>query len=512
MIGGDLSIRWVSDNTYEIQMRVFRDCIGGEAPMPFNVEIGIYRLNDDVLQQKINLPRQTLNVDLPFDGDPCFSPSNLCVDEGIFVRSVTIPDNPDGYYIHSQIFARNYLSENIAGNSEPNARGMSFYMEFPDPALGENSSPVFGDYPKDAFFCQGTPKTFNFDVTDPDGDSLVYSLTQPLDAKNVVRALNATWNITNPGPYDVVPWMSGYSIGNVVGGSPPMAIDASTGDISAAPDLIGIYTFAILVEEYRNGIKIGETRRDIQYAALECIQNSPQEFLSDWDDGDTIFVNPDQRYCYDFIFHDVDGDQINMEVNSPTFNYGATMPAIDPYQGGNNYLFTYNNGEDSIFTTESSFDQTTNTFTNNDGTVAFKYCWSPVCEAFLTDHYTNISFNSTSFGCSDTNYQSINLNLKLNTRGTTPTLLPNVFSPNGDGKNDVFSIYGYTNPCTDTIETKIYNRWGKLVFESEETDFEWDGKNKNNEDCSNGTYFVILTGVYGEKRIEQAKYLLTLFR
>jgi gliding motility-associated-like protein len=56
-----------------------------------------------------------------------------------------------------------------------------------------------------------------------------------------------------------------------------------------------------------------------------------------------------------------------------------------------------------------------------------------------------------------------------------PIWIPNSFTPNGDGLNDKFE---YGNADNYEIKTTIYNRWGQLIFESENMDF-WDGKYKN---------------------------------
>ena len=57
--------------------------------------------------------------------------------------------------------------------------------------------------------------------------------------------------------------------------------------------------------------------------------------------------------------------------------------------------------------------------------------------------------------------------------------VPNAFSPNGDGKNDIFKP-GYQ--CLfSNYEMKIYNRWGRLVFDSQNTGIGWDGNYKNEQ-------------------------------
>ena len=68
--------------------------------------------------------------------------------------------------------------------------------------------------------------------------------------------------------------------------------------------------------------------------------------------------------------------------------------------------------------------------------------------------------------------------------------LPNVFTPNGDGVNDVFIPYPYK--FVEKVDMKIYNRWGVLVYETTNPDINWDGKDKaSHQDCSDGVYFYV---------------------
>ncbi len=53
--------------------------------------------------------------------------------------------------------------------------------------------------------------------------------------------------------------------------------------------------------------------------------------------------------------------------------------------------------------------------------------------------------------------------------------LPNVFTPNGDGSNDVF------HPCLPyrfiiEVDCKIFNRWGQMVFQTKDPEINWDGR------------------------------------
>ncbi|NQY08891.1 MAG: gliding motility-associated C-terminal domain-containing protein [Flavobacteriales bacterium] len=69
---------------------------------------------------------------------------------------------------------------------------------------------------------------------------------------------------------------------------------------------------------------------------------------------------------------------------------------------------------------------------------------------------------------------------------------PNVFTPDNSGKNDLFVPFPYRS--VESVDTKIYNRWGSLVFETTDPDIKWDGKHmENGEDCTEGTYFYVCT-------------------
>jgi len=80
--------------------------------------------------------------------------------------------------------------------------------------------------------------------------------------------------------------------------------------------------------------------------------------------------------------------------------------------------------------------------------------------------------------------------------------LPNVFTPNGDGQNDLFIPLPYR--YVKDIDIKIYDRWGLLIFETSNPDILWDGKNSSTKKLSSdGTYFYVCT--VNEIRIDGIK-------
>jgi gliding motility-associated-like protein len=71
--------------------------------------------------------------------------------------------------------------------------------------------------------------------------------------------------------------------------------------------------------------------------------------------------------------------------------------------------------------------------------------------------------------------------------------VPNVFTPNGDGKNDVWNIHGLETYPDLTV--KVFNRWGDSVFESDKGYTEpWDGTYNGTDSPSATYYFIIVLG------------------
>lgn len=65
---------------------------------------------------------------------------------------------------------------------------------------------------------------------------------------------------------------------------------------------------------------------------------------------------------------------------------------------------------------------------------------------------------------------------------------PNVFTPNSDGKNDFFQADSINSVYQ--FDFRIFNRWGLIVYETDDPFFQWDGTDQNNNgNCAEGVYF-----------------------
>ncbi|MBC7775785.1 MAG: gliding motility-associated C-terminal domain-containing protein [Phycisphaerae bacterium] len=68
--------------------------------------------------------------------------------------------------------------------------------------------------------------------------------------------------------------------------------------------------------------------------------------------------------------------------------------------------------------------------------------------------------------------------------------LPNAFTPNGDGANDLYTPFpGWR--FVQSIDMQIFNRWGNLVFQTTDPNINWRGANENGKELSEGTYFFV---------------------
>ncbi|MGV3636557.1 MAG: gliding motility-associated C-terminal domain-containing protein [Flavobacteriales bacterium] len=70
--------------------------------------------------------------------------------------------------------------------------------------------------------------------------------------------------------------------------------------------------------------------------------------------------------------------------------------------------------------------------------------------------------------------------------------LPNVFTPNGDGRNDLFAPVNevFLGPCA---QLAIYDRYGQLMFESVGNNLSWDGRTIAGASASDGVYFYVFS-------------------
>jgi len=87
--------------------------------------------------------------------------------------------------------------------------------------------------------------------------------------------------------------------------------------------------------------------------------------------------------------------------------------------------------------------------------------------------------------------------------------LPNVFTPNGDNLNDYFNALPYR--YVKSVDMKIYDRWGVLLFQTSDPHIHWDGKAmQTGQLCTDGVYYYVCT-VNSERLQGIVPFVLTGF-
>lgn len=356
LIGGEISYRCMGNDNYEISLEIFRDCFSDGAEFDLLAVITIFDANNN----------QVENLKVPFEGsepvpltlnNPCLAfPPTLCIERTEYLVTVNLPPIAGGYTIVHQRCCR---SPNLINVIDPQDYGSSYVATIPGPEVVScNSMPVFDEIPPLAA-CIGVDLNIDVSATDPNGDSLVYELCQPIhgggrDSINVTGFNGPAPDPSAPPPYIDVPWLAGYTTIDQINANPGLSITPQ-GQMHGVPTMQGKYLFGVCVKEYRNGVFISANRRDFQMTVVACDLGAVANYLEQDDsskctgltfDFENLSINADS-YFWDF------GDPTSTTDTSTAKNPTYTYPDTGTYT----VLLHVNKGEvcDSIKVTEFSF-------------------------------------------------------------------------------------------------------------------------------------------------------------
>ena len=331
IIGGEITYKYLGNNNYKITLKVYRDCNTGQAPFDDPAVLGVFNSANSLIKT-INLGNPAITQVQPYLNNPCIlTPPNICVEQAIYTSNENLPPIAGGYQLVYQRCCRNGTIVNIF---DPGNVGATYLAKIPDVSVtGYNSSPYFDNYPPIAV-CAGFPLSFDHSATDPDGDVLVYSFCTPYEGAD---ALNPMPQPPSAPPYGNIIWLAPYSMMNQISSTPAMSIDPNTGLLTAFPDAIGQFVVGVCVKEYRNGVQIGEDRRDFQFNVTPCEPVVLAKFNSSIGNKDTVlacgqygitFHNTsigDQNHIWDF------GDPSTTLDVSTAQNPSYTYPGVGDY-------------------------------------------------------------------------------------------------------------------------------------------------------------------------------------
>ncbi len=253
---------------YEITVRQYLDCGSNAGQRDDSIYVGVFNSKTGALFIKSTIIRSGTDNPNKTTFSPCIaSPPKVCYLIDYYTKQIDLPNNPDGYTLTVQRCCRIAGIVNVAGNSS--TIGVSYTNTIPGVINGidysNNNSPVFAQ--KDtAIICFNSPFTFDFSATDADGDQITYSFCNGLIGGSAgAPAPNPP---TGP-PYIAVPYATSFPGTSPMGSN--VTIDPVTGIISGiAPGITGQYVIAVCASEYRNGVLIGVTKKEIHVTVANC--------------------------------------------------------------------------------------------------------------------------------------------------------------------------------------------------------------------------------------------------
>ncbi len=192
--------------------------------------------------------------------------------------------------------------------------------------------------------------------------------------------------------------------------------------------------------------------------------NSTNKDLIDACNGDYFLIVQDVQGCKDSA-------SITVTYTDVMQNFSASIDKPDIYDGEEILLSSTYLEDFFYYWTPSMYLQTPNQYSTK-GT------------AYENTTYTVTATDSKGCTVSDT----VSVKVEFVNCDKPNIFVPNAFSPNNDGKNDVIYVSG---EYIDSMDWVIYNRWGEKVFQSKDINEGWDGKYRN-QDCQAGVYYYKL--------------------
>ncbi len=340
------------ENKYQISAQLFFDCYNGtDAAIEADEEIIISKWDavtgdflGDFRFRVFSESRVRKSQDYSCVNDK----GDICVAAYLYNTTQIIDPGTNGVILSWQRCCRNLIIDNI---KFPGASGFAGWTTIP-PRNIINSSPFFSDIPP-LYVCVDAPLDIIQDGFDLDGDSLAYKLVTPFMAgapepREKIRPESVQW-YESPSFREIL-WEDNYSKDDPIPGDPELVYNSETGRLTVTPTEKGQYVIGLLIEEFRNGIKIGETRRDYQINVIACDFNilanykldggTARQGIYSFSCSDTVtFINKsivkssiDAVFFWDFGVPDITSDTLT------TFDINEVVQY--KYPGNGNYTIS----------------------------------------------------------------------------------------------------------------------------------------------------------------------------
>ncbi len=209
-----------------------------------------------------------------------------------------------------------------------------------------------------------------------------------------------------------------------------------------------------------------------------------------WDFGDGSFsnnLNPIHTYANSGTYN------VKLVVNNCTWDSDSVTIQVHVEEAISDFSYNFNSDG-----TQVQLENTSSGYTDSYWIVGTDTLIGSDTTLFLEDGEHQITLISSRLGCSDTISKTIVVN------GISQLIVPNVFTPNSDGINDLFAI---THKKIEEYNISIFNRWGSVVYTSKNINAPWDGLN-----ASDGVYYLIISAKGKDGQEYSYSGYLQLFR
>lgn len=257
--GGEITYEHVSGLTYKIKLKMYTTCDPNVAQLPPSPSIEIISPSSSYMSNVLTnlVYSDSLTTNCPI-GTNCTNPSSIYTGFKfkVFEALTTLPNTAsDWTFKYSSCCRKN----GIINIMTPGSQSFTIFtiLDNLNAAGGFNNS-VQNLFSLPITLNINQTYTFSQSAIDPDGDSLDFSFIEPIGG----------YNLNIPIPL----WVAGYTIANPLGLN-ACSMNSSTGQFTITPTIVGEYVITIKINEYRNGLLIGSTMKDINMIFMNGSSN-----------------------------------------------------------------------------------------------------------------------------------------------------------------------------------------------------------------------------------------------
>ncbi len=338
--------------------------------------------------------------------------------------------------------------------------------------------------------------TYTLTVTDNDGCST--SLTGTIDEPSALTATISGFDAECNGE-------GGTAVASVNGGTSPYVYAWSDGQSSSLVNGVAAGDYTLTVTD-ANNCAITGTVNIQEPTALNLVAASANSTCNEGNDG-TVTITATggtQPYQYSIFTNVFQGTETFTDLSAD--DYGVLVLDANNCQAnvdvtvGEPTGFDVSFADPFVFVTVGTEGQLQGILSGIDTGAVANYSWNPSADltcmdcldpmVSVLDPGTEINYVlsvTDTFGCTDT------ASVTVVGRDDYDVFIPNVFTPNGDGINEVLDIYDLG--ATQTFEMKIFDRWGELIFKSDNIATSWNGTSFG-KPSNSGVYPYIIQGTY----------------